>query len=449
MKPDLTMPCVRRPRPAQGINFRRAIALLLLAAVLAGCSALNIPNPFASPSPPPGSTAPATAEPTASPTATPNPADGPQTLTLWLPPRFNPESGGAAGQLLAARLQMFAAQNPDLTINVRIKAETGGSGLISALAAAAPAAPSALPGLVAFSREDMQIAALKGLIYSLDDYSQVLNSPDWYDYARELASVQGSHMCLPFAGDALALLYRPALAGNALGTWDELVNQGVPLAFSAGDPQSLVTLALYRSAGGTTEDAQMRPTLQREPLETVLKLYLRGATVGTFPAWLPTITNTEQAWQAYADQRVHLAAGWASTYLGTLPADTSLAPLPGLLGKPASLATAWNWCIAEPDPAKRELAVRLAEFLVDAKFMGEWTAAAGYLPTRPNALASWSNQSLRTTVGLIAEPAHALAPSDQLYTLGPILENAAVQVLRQQVDPASAANAAVKPFVSQ
>lgn len=441
------MPCARRPRPAQGIAFRRAIALLILAAVLAGCSALNIPNPFAPPSPVPASPT-ATAEPTASPTATPNPADGPQTLTLWLPPRFDPKSG-AAGQLLEARLQMFAAQNPGLTINVRIKAETGTSGLLAALGAAAPAAPAALPGLVAFSREDMQIAALRGLIYPLEDYSQILNSPDWYDYSREIARVQGSSMCLPFAGDALALLYRPALAGNPLGTWDELVNQAIPLAFSAGDPQALVTLALYRSAGGTTEDAQQRPTLQRDPLESVLKLYLRGAAVGTFPAWLPTITNTEQAWQAYTDQRVHLAVGWVSTYLGSPPADTSLAPLPGLEGQAASLATAWGWCIAEPDPAKRELAVRLAEFLVDAKFMGEWTAAAGYLPTRPNALASWSNQSLRTTVGFIAAPAHALAPSDQLYTLGPILENAAVQVLRQQVDPASAANAAVKPFVSQ
>lgn len=446
MHPDEPRPCARPVRRAQGSIFHRALALLLLTAILAGCSGLKLPDFFTPASPTP--TLQPTAGVTPSPEASPTPDAQAQALTLWLPPRFDPQNSGAAGKLLAARLESFAAQNPGVSITVRIKAETGTASLINSLAAAAPAAPGALPSLVALTHNDLQTAALKGLIFPLDDYSQGTRLLDWYGYARDLSQLQGGTLGLPFAGDALVLLYRPARTGALADTWTGLMQQGVPLVFAAGDPQALVTLALYRSADGLSADTQQRPILQAEPLAEVLQLYQDGAANGTFPAWLPTITSSEQAWQAYTDQRVHISAAWSSAYLGSLPADTNLALLPGLK-RPATLASGWLWCLSDPNPARRELAVRLMEYLTEPEFMGEWTSAAGYLPARAKALAEWKDQSLRATVNQIVVSAQAQPPSDQLYTLGPVLENAAVQVLRQQVTPAQAAQMAAEPFISK
>ena len=57
--------------------------------------------------------------------------------------------------------------------------------------------------MVALSRADLEVAALKGLVFPLDGVSTVIDEADWYDYARQLAMVQGTTFALPFAGDAL------------------------------------------------------------------------------------------------------------------------------------------------------------------------------------------------------------------------------------------------------
>lgn len=426
--------------------FSNILLLTLLAATLTACAQLNLPNPWASPTPPPTAPPVLTPTPENGLTPTPLPPQGDQVLTLWLPPAFDPALATPAGLLLEERIRQFQFENPGVTINIRIKALEGPSSLLNALSATAPAAPASVPAVIALPRNDMEAAALKGLIYPLEDYSQLLSSPDWYEYARQLSSVQESQFCLPFAGDALAMLYRPLVTGTPAQNWDELLVRGQPAVFAAGDTQALFTLALYVSAGGVLQDNQQRPILQAEALEKVLTIYQRGLISGYFPTWLPAITDHAQAWQAYSEQRVPIAFTWSSYYLGNLPADTNITSLPGLAETPVSMATGWSWCISELDPARRALAVRLAEYLVDPEFSGQWTAAAGYLPTRPTALASWSNQSLRSTINQIVLSAQVEPDNDQLYTLGPILENAATQVLQQQADPSSAARDAVQIF---
>ena len=52
------------------------------------------------------------------------------TLHLWLPPEFDPNDGTLAGNLLKARLEEFTAQNPGVSIEVRLKAVQGAGGLL-------------------------------------------------------------------------------------------------------------------------------------------------------------------------------------------------------------------------------------------------------------------------------------------------------------------------------
>ena len=87
---------------------------------------------------------------------------------------------------------------------MRVKAASGPGGLIESLSAASAAAPAVLPALVALSRSDLETAALKGLVFSLDGLTRIVDDTDWYAYARQLALIQGSAFGLPFAGDAIA-----------------------------------------------------------------------------------------------------------------------------------------------------------------------------------------------------------------------------------------------------
>jgi multiple sugar transport system substrate-binding protein len=435
------------------------LLLLAIAAALAGCAALVSETPGLVPTA--TATQPALTEsptllPPAGTPATPSPAatgessstgtpPGSQTLLIWLPPQFDPSGGTPAGNVLRARLDAFQAANPGYKVMVRIKAASGQGGLLDALSITAAAAPGAVPALVALPRADMEAAALKGLVYPLDGLTHLVDDPDWYAYARQLALIQGSVYGLPFAGDVMLLLYRPQHIPNPPADWPAILNAGLPLSFPAADPQANLTLLLYLSAGGQVKDSQGRPTLQADVLAKVLTLYAEGVKKAALPAWLAPYQTDLQAWQAFRDQRAQWLVTWSSRLLVESPAETAVVglPSPGAAGSPPlTLATGWMWALSTPETALRPAAVKLAEDLSSSEFMSQWTAAAGYLPTRPTALAAWSNQALKAALSSIVLAAQARPSSDLMASLGPVLLDATQQVIKEGADPTRTAQAA-------
>jgi ABC-type glycerol-3-phosphate transport system substrate-binding protein len=365
---------------------------------------------------------------------------------VWLPPLFDPSGTAPAALKLRARLDAFEAANPGLTIQIRIKAVSGPGSLLDSLTATAPAAPANLPALIALPRSDMETAALKGLIYPLDGLTQETDAPDWYTYARQLAVIQGDPYGLPFAGDAMILMYRSALAPTPPADWPALFKLNLPMAFPAADPQGMLALQLYLSAGGSIKDDQGRPALQVESLTETLKVFADGLKQGTFSSGLTQYQTDGQAAQAYHEQppRAQWLVSWSSRFLNELPADTLAEAVPSLGNKPYTLATGWVWALAEPNPELRPAAVKLAEYLVQSDFLAQWTAAAGYLPTRPSSLAGWSNQTLTSILSPILLAAQARPTNDLLSSLGPVLQDATVQMLKPGADPALVAQAAAE-----
>src|SRR3972149_2994793 len=113
------------------------------------------------------------------------------------------------------------------------------------------AAPGSLPAVAVLNRTDLEAAALKGLVLPLDGISSVTQDSDWYAYAKELGRVQNSTFGLPFAGDALLLVNRMGNgAETAAPSSSDIFATNQVGIFPADDSQALVTLALYRSAGG-------------------------------------------------------------------------------------------------------------------------------------------------------------------------------------------------------
>ncbi len=391
-----------------------------------------------------------TPEPQASVTPEPQPTiGGAVTLTLWLPPQFDPAADTPAGRLLQQRLDAFMEENPGVLIHVRIKAPSGPGGLLESLTASAAAAPAALPSVVALNRGDLEAAALKGLIYPLEGVSEEIESVDWYPYALQLSRVQDIPFALPIAGDALMLFYRPSsVGGSPPQTWQEVLAFGNPLLFAGDDPQALLTLTLYRSLGGLTQDLQGRPALQPDLLQRVFELYQEGARRGTFPQTVTQIQSGGQVWQAYLDGQADWAVTFASFYLPDPPADTVPLLLPSLGGDDFTQATGWGLAIAEPDPQRRPLAVALAEYLSAADFLAEWAPEAGYLPVRPTSIGGWQPVTLQNTLSRVVLSAQIRPSNEILAGLGPVLRESSLAVLRNQASAAQAAQSAVEKLLT-
>ncbi len=419
--------------------MRRFLTIAIFLSLLTGCANLAslLPTPEPATVSPNTPTSTRTTATPITPTITPG---GPRTLRIWVPPQFDPFTGTAAGELFQERLDEFVTRRPDLRIDVRVKAESGASGVLNALSTARSAAPSTMPDLVALSRADLESATAKGLLHPLDGLTTLPEDSDWYPYARQMAHIQNSTFGLPFAGEALALV---GFGYPLPDAWSEVPDETI-FIFPAAEPRALFTLSLYLSAGGTLQDSQGRLALNEAVLAEVLSFYVPDPEEGFVSPLVINYENSEQAWNAFREQRANLVVSWTSRFMNETTLPLALAPLPGLESGTYTLATGWSWTLAGTDPENQELAVELAEFLSDSQFLAEWTQAAGYLPTRPTALSSWEDARMQLILTQIAESASLIPGEDLLVTVGPLFTEAALSVLTEEQLPTEAARSVIE-----
>jgi ABC-type glycerol-3-phosphate transport system substrate-binding protein len=363
-------------------------------------------------------------------------------IRIWLPPEFAPEINKPANQLLKARLEKYAAEHPDIRLEVRVKALEGAGGMLEALVAANTAAPLALPDLVLLPRALLESAALKGLLYSYDGLTSAIDDSGWFDYANQLAHLKASTYGLPFAGDALVLAYHPSLVEATPHDLETALSLGEVLLIPASDPQAIFTLGMYLAKGESLQDAAGRPALDKATLTGILEFDQQASLVGVMPYWLSQYSDDGQVWDTFIGDQFPMAVMWASTYLKHRPgttADLALASIPTPGGFPFTLATGWSWALAGQDPQRRLLSTQLAETLVENEFLAQWTYEAGYLPPRVDALQSWQDPALRKIIEQISFSAHLVPPADMISSLGPALQQAVVDMIKDQSDPQTAA----------
>ena len=389
-------------------------------------------------------------------------------LRIWVPPQFDPNAETPAGAILKERLEEFMQLNPGIQVQVRVKDISGVGGLLDSLSTTSAAAPLAMPELVALPRELLEAAALKGLLHPINDLTEILTQPDWYPYARQLAYLQDSAFGLPFAGDALALVYRPEALEVPPADLAKALEVRTPLVFPAADPLALFTIAMYQAGGGAIRDGEGRPFLDVARLAAILDFYKRAEESGAMPYWLTQFQNDDQVWEAFQEKRFNLVVTWSSRYLakdgdivlpgsalptvapGTAapgeppPDELVMAPLPTPDGAPFTLATGWVWALATSNRDNRLVSLQLAEFLCEPRFLARWTEAMGYLPPRADALQAWSDSSLQLLLSQLARSAMLYPSTDISTPLGASLQEAVVQVLKKQNDPENAAQAAAE-----
>lgn len=399
--------------------------------LLAGCSSLQsfdsawLERVLYTPTTAPTETATPTLEPgpaTEAATEPPDPAVvQPRVLRIWLPPQFNPNTNTASSALLKQRMASFEAEHPGVEIDIRIKAEEGEADLLNSLSITSMAASGALPDLVALPRHALRAAAQKGLVRSFEDLPINADGSDWFAYARDLAEVDGISYGLPFAGDALVIIYRPELVW--IKTWDDILLSESQLVFAAADPQAQVGLSLYVSAGGELVDARGAPMLDQEILTRVLEIFSKGRAAALFPDASINISADEQVLQEYRARRAEMAIVHVSNYRDAQ--DGLLQPLMGLDEEHLTFATGWVWALAGQNPENQELSLELVEFLTEDDFLGPWTNEAGYLPTRRSVL----NEVEDTAIPAVIDAAQPIPSLEILQTLGPIMQDALIRVL--------------------
>lgn len=418
--------------------IRRSFLGFILLLSLISCSDLPVSGGTITPEA--SATATNTPTPTVEPTRTPA---RPATVRIWVPPSFDPEDDTPASQILQSRLDEFADRRSGIRVDVRVKGIDGAGGILDSLITANAAAPLALPDLVLLPRSILETAALKGVLFSIDELVSPLDDGDWYPYAQQLAHLQNSTFGLPFAGDALILVFRPAVIGDAPRDWSAALETAEPIIFPAANEQAYFTLSQYLAAGGNVQDEEGRPILEEQILTEVLNIYQSAEAAGVTPFWLTQFTSDEQAWQAYIEGQSDMVVTWTSRFLSELPVDSAASAIPTPDGTPLTLANGWVWALSNPQVERHSTSIELAEFLTASEFLSEWTAAAGYLPPRSSALEGWSNTTLQRLAEQIARSSQIHPPTDVMLTLSPALQQAVVEVLKEQIDPQTAAQEAI------
>jgi ABC-type glycerol-3-phosphate transport system substrate-binding protein len=376
-------------------------------------------------------------------TATQPPLSGAIELVIWVPPQFDPQLDTPEAKLFKQRIAAFEASHEEVYVITRVKAVSGATGLLESLTITNAAATQAMPSVIALPRSDLETAVSRNLLFPFDTYSSEIDHSDWFDYAQELTVVGGGSYGLPFAGDAMVMIYRPSSVGEAPATWNDLIRRGEVISFPAADPQSLVTLALYLSSGGDFESTQRLPKLDIEKLTQIYQLYADGAQSGVFPLWLTQVQKDSEAWTAYNELRSNWVITWLSRHLSEPSEDSSIASFPLINSTPTTIADGWVWCLTDPRPEAHELAVELTEFLVDPDYLSQWSSLAGVLPVRPSTLSGFEDQALRTILGQIAISAHIRPNNEIVNIIGLVMEDQLVQVLSGKTTAPFAAQAII------
>ncbi len=394
--------------------------------LLTACGALSPLSPATQPVPVTETFSPPTPQATASPTGSPG-----RVLRIWLPVQFDPGAETPAAAILNERLGIFVASHPGLRLDIRLKGGDKAASLQDTLSFTHDAAPDILPDLVALQRTDLEAAALKGILHPLDGLTTLLADPDWYSYARQSGHVQNATYGLPFAGDALVLLYRPAQFESAPVAWQDLAAKHPSLAFASDDPNALFLMNLYISTGASLLDDTNHPTLNAAMLASALNQMTAFKLI--------PLQGDAAVLNAFRDGRTDLAVTWASRLISDPVPGSAMLPLPGLSGTPWTLASGWEWALAGSDPQNQALATELAEWLVADDFLSDWTKAAGYLPPRSTALNRWPDP---TAWDAVSQSMQGMPSADILTALGPVLHDALGRVLKGEQVQAVADSAA-------
>ena len=378
--------------------------------------------------------------------------DTPITLTLWLPTRFTPQDDdNPAYQVLRQQLDDFARSADGTQSQIVIKQDRGPGGLLDLLRTASPVAPGVLPDVIALEATDLETAARAGLLKPIGSQLPADLTDDLFPFARNLGTLNGELYGLVYSADIEHLAGNPLASNNATPlppTWSALLDEPRRYLFVVGGPGSGVSdavVAHYLSAGGTFTDSNGQPALDEQAVQTLLETYLEAQTKGILPGNLTQFNNASDIWTAWRGTGNTLVDLTASQFLSVetrLP-DLQYAALPFAQHKWQPLSGEVGLMPLSPTiHAARPPRCVCCNICSAPANAGEWTQAAGTLPGRAAALATWDANAYTSFLRAELTQAQTAPSAAIMAVVGPPLRKAVDDVLAGRATPAEAARAA-------
>ncbi len=217
----------------------------------------------------------------------------PTKLTLWVAPFFAP---AGEDDLLTERLLGFEERHPGISVEIRVKAESGEGGLLDSLISARSAAPQALPDVVLLDQDSLRNASAAAILATLQPWFSEGDDQDWYEFAQDVAQLDGRLIAFPAGGLVDVLAYRVDLFSEPPRSWDQLLESGRTMLFPAGDTRARYALADYLARGGTLRDANGNPSLNALALSEVLNFYSQAMQLGVIEPEVRQFTRASETW---------------------------------------------------------------------------------------------------------------------------------------------------------
>jgi ABC-type glycerol-3-phosphate transport system substrate-binding protein len=402
-------------------------------------------------------------EPTATPSAeavTITDTDEALVLTVWRTDALLAAENEVGQAAFTEELSEFDESFPNIQVDIRTKRVEGPGGILDYLRTAPPVAPAVMPDVILINRPGLTRALGDELIVP---FGQVPGGEalgmGFYPVAEELATVNGTLTGIPYVLTTDHAVYRTTLFTDVVpNQFSVLLEQEaetpIPFTFAAGPVTgvSRTLLTQYLAAGGTLTDEEGNLTLDADPLTDVLTFYAEANELGIINPAVFQYATGDEVWGQYLTGQASLATVPARRYL--LERDevrtTGLTTIPTTTGEPNALIEGLYWAIVTRDPERQAAAVTLVDFLLDPINQGEFTQAAGWLPSQPAAMIVWGSDDPYTAFGgTLLEGGTPLPEPSVRSSAGDALQEALEAVLLNGVLPAQAANAAVATITGE
>ncbi len=326
----------------------------------------------------------------ATPVPTPEVTAEPPHITIWLPDALVGLESSNAQAELRRQIDLFTATMPGVTVDLRLKKVSDLGGIMSSLRSASSVAPGALPDLTLLRRQDVVTAARDGLIQSLEN-----RVPSAFlvglDNGLKLGQVNNQLYGIPYMLEFQQAVYRLSAADSQplTGTYADILERGVPLAFPAGRVGTLsdVLYVQYLAAGGTLAgDGTLN--LNPDALHSVLSFYETARRQSLVEASVINFPDASAYLPAFVDGQLDAAILPSTTYFQLRQSE------PGLraAGIPAenpgrSLMNGWMWVLVTSSPDEQAAALGLLDVLLRVEQQTALGQIVHMLPANRQALA--------------------------------------------------------------
>ncbi len=368
-------------------------------------------------------------------------------LTVWMPDMLAPLGDETVTDFWTTQFAAFGDENA-VTVELRRKRVGDAGGIVATLRSASTVAPGALPDLTLLHRDDLVTAARAGLIQPLDGRFAPAVLDDLYNPVLALGMVDGMLYGLPYAVTVEHLVLSGGTFPAAALTFDALLAQGLPFLFPAEQNSGLSSLFLsqYYAAGGAPLSANST-TVNAEALRTVLRFYERAVSAGLVDQAVLDYASPVDYRFLLVETTSAVAVVTSSTYLDLTQEGYTLdyAALPTPDGQPITTVNGWMWVLTSTSEARQSSALRLVDWLFDARRQSTFTSLLDFLPSQQTAFRFLSNQDYATFASDLLSSAHLPLSDSAGGVVARALQSAFTAVIRQE----RTADEAVQDVLSQ